>query len=196
MLKFTNGRVFFSLKIIWSGPSIMQSQVSSNIIQKREITLTNLSPYIIRVYVISTLCSLQWPGTFHNAVDVGCGGGQSTQVLAPFFKTVIGIDSSTDQVAQAQNNNKLVNVVYKSGSAESIDLPTSSVQLVTAGQSCHWFDLPKFYAEVERILVPGGVLALYGYLLPRPRYENKYEELCQIVDNVRAKQSFKFAFKL
>jgi ubiquinone/menaquinone biosynthesis C-methylase UbiE len=35
------------------------------------------------------------------AVDVGCGTGQSTFNLAPYFKRVLGIDYSDSQIKQA-----------------------------------------------------------------------------------------------
>jgi hypothetical protein len=36
---------------------------------------------------------------------------------------------------------------------------------VTAAQAAHWFDRLKFYAEVRRVLRPGGVVALWTYEL-------------------------------
>ncbi|XP_050733654.1 putative methyltransferase DDB_G0268948 isoform X5 [Eriocheir sinensis] len=56
---------------------------------------------------------------------------------------------------------------HRVSGAESLPFPDNSLQLVTAGQACHWFDMPKFLKEVDRVLVPGGVVALYCYLLPR-----------------------------
>ena len=40
------------------------------------------------------------------AVDVGCGSGQSTNLLAPLFKRVVGLDVSESQirVAEAQKS--------------------------------------------------------------------------------------------
>lgn len=52
-------------------------------------------------------------------------------------------------------------------SAENLpDIENSSVQLLTASQALHWFDLPKFYAETNRVLTSGGVLAIFGYKMP------------------------------
>lgn len=42
-------------------------------------------------------------------------------------------------------------------------LPDKCAGLVTAAQAVHWFDLPKFYAEVRRIGTQGGTLALVSY---------------------------------
>jgi hypothetical protein len=44
--------------------------------------------------------------------------------------------------------------------------------------------MPKFYAEASRVLVPGGVLAMYGYHLPRPKYRSTHQELCNIIEKV------------
>ena len=45
-------------------------------------------------------------------------------------------------------------------------IESNSVQLLTACQSVHWFDLKKFFKEVDRVLSPNGVLALFGYTMP------------------------------
>jgi hypothetical protein len=37
------------------------------------------------------------------------------------------------------------------------------VQIVTVAQALHWFDLSRFYPEVVRVLVPGGVIAVWSY---------------------------------
>ncbi|XVF61067.1 hypothetical protein PTKIN_Ptkin08bG0099200 [Pterospermum kingtungense] len=40
----------------------------------------------------------------------------------------------------------------------------NSVDLVTVAQAVHWFDLPKFYSLVTRLLrKPGGVIAVWCY---------------------------------
>lgn len=40
----------------------------------------------------------------------------------------------------------------------------NSVDLVTVAEAVHWFDLPKFYSLVTRLLrKPGGIIAVWGY---------------------------------
>jgi SAM-dependent methyltransferase len=46
------------------------------------------------------------------------------------------------------------------GTAEAIPLPDESADAVTVGQAFHWFDGPAALAEIERVLRPGGALAL------------------------------------
>jgi ubiquinone/menaquinone biosynthesis C-methylase UbiE len=46
------------------------------------------------------------------------------------------------------------------GTAEAMPLPDDSADAVTVGQAFHWFDGPKALAEIERVLRPGGALAL------------------------------------
>lgn len=35
--------------------------------------------------------------------------------------------------------------------------------LLTVAQAIHWFDFERFYAEVRRVLKPGGVIAVWAY---------------------------------
>ena len=46
------------------------------------------------------------------------------------------------------------------GTAEAMPLPDDSADAVTVGQAFHWFDGPAALAEIERVLRPGGALAL------------------------------------
>ena len=94
------------------------------------------------------------------AVDVGCGNGQLTQLLAPHFDKVVGLDPSADQIANAIPHER---IEYRCAPAERLPLPDGVASLVTAAQAAHWFDLPAFYGEVRRIAVPGAILALISY---------------------------------
>jgi len=40
------------------------------------------------------------------------------------------------------------------------------VDLVTVASAIHWFDLEKFYAEVRRVVKPGGTVAVWTYYTP------------------------------
>jgi len=53
--------------------------------------------------------------------------------------------------------------------AESIPAPDKSIQLIAVSQAAHWFDLQKFYKEGSRVLVPYGVMAIFGYEFPALR---------------------------
>ena len=94
------------------------------------------------------------------ALDVGCGNGQLTRLLADRFDTVVGSDPSADQIAHAEPHPR---VRYVVGPAERLEAETGSVSLITAAQAAHWFDLPAFYAEVRRVAAPGAALALISY---------------------------------
>ncbi|MGJ7914972.1 class I SAM-dependent methyltransferase [Massilia sp. LXY-6] len=108
------------------------------------------------------------------AVDVGCGNGQLTQLLAPYFGKVVGLDPSADQIANAAPNER---IDYRCASAEQLPLRDAGASLITAAQAAHWFDLPAFYREVRRIARPGAILALvsYGVLKLDPALDARFQ---------------------
>lgn len=109
-----------------------------------------------------------------QAVDVGCGTGQLTQLLSRHFDQVMGLDPSADQI---DNATTVANIEYRCATAERLLVADASTALVTAAQAAHWFDLPRFYAEARRIMVPGGVLALisYGVLDLEPSLNERFQ---------------------
>jgi SAM-dependent methyltransferase len=73
---------------------------------------------------------------------------------------VIAIDASASQIAHAAQH---PNIEYRVGSAEHSGLHDHSIDLVTVATALHWFDLDAFYREVNRVLKPGGAIAVWGY---------------------------------
>ena len=95
------------------------------------------------------------------AWDCATGNGQAATRLAEYFSQVIATDTSPEQIAHARRHAK---VEYRLAPAEASGLPDRSIDLVTVCQALHWFDRPRFFAEVRRVLVLGGALVatLYG----------------------------------
>ncbi|XP_069472049.1 putative methyltransferase DDB_G0268948 [Ambystoma mexicanum] len=104
---------------------------------------------------------------FALVADVGCGSGQSTRGLAPYFQKVVGVDVSEAQISEAKQNTLDANISYSISSADQLPFDDSSVDLVTSTTAVHWFNLEKFLKEADRILKPNGCLALHtlsGYI--------------------------------
>jgi SAM-dependent methyltransferase len=95
-----------------------------------------------------------------QAWDVGTGNGQVAVGLAPHFARVMATDPSAEQLAAAEAHPRLT---YRRGTYDSA-LAAESVGLVTVGQALHWFQLDEFFAEVRRVLVPGGIFAAFAYV--------------------------------
>ncbi|HQT81435.1 MAG: SAM-dependent methyltransferase [Ferrovum sp. 37-45-19] len=94
------------------------------------------------------------------AVDVGCGSGQFTQHLKQYFALTLGLDPSFEQLQEAF---KTKGIFYHNARAEQLPLKNQSVDLISAAQAAHWFDLDVFYKEVKRVLKPEAVIALISY---------------------------------
>ena len=100
------------------------------------------------------------PASRQRVWDAGCGNGQASVALAAQFESVIATDPSAEQIANAEAG---AGVVYRVEPAESSSLETASVDLVTVAQALHWFDLPRFCAEVRRVAKPGAAIAVWTY---------------------------------
>jgi SAM-dependent methyltransferase len=94
------------------------------------------------------------------AWDCATGSGQAALGLAAHFESVVATDAAGRQIASALSHRK---VIYRVAPGEESGLESSSADLVTIAQALHWLDLPRFFAEVNRVLVPGGVLAAWSY---------------------------------
>ena len=99
-------------------------------------------------------------------LDVGCGGGRTLQRLLGRSNgaTVYGIDISEESVAKARRVNADLldtRVFVRQGSAAELPYADRTFDLVTAVETVYfWRDLPRCFAEVKRVLKPGGLFAI------------------------------------
>lgn len=100
----------------------------------------------------------------HEVVwDCGTGSGQAALGLTRHFRSIIATDPSTAQIGNAPAHPQ---IEYRVAPAEESGLPDQSVDAITVALALHWFDLDLFYAEVKRVLKPGGIIVAWTYYLP------------------------------
>jgi len=95
-----------------------------------------------------------------TAWDCGCGNGQASVGLAPYYRNAIATDPSRQQIDNAQPHDR---ITYAVAPAEESGLPDACADLILVAQALHWFDFERFYAEVRRVARPGGILAAISY---------------------------------
>ncbi len=91
-----------------------------------------------------------------TVLDLAAGSGKLTRPLAALGCEVIAVEPVAEMraaIGPAASS-------ALDGTAEAIPLEDDSVDAVTVGQAFHWFDGPTALAEIERVLRPGGALAL------------------------------------
>ncbi|HEV7365008.1 MAG TPA: class I SAM-dependent methyltransferase [Gemmatimonadales bacterium] len=94
------------------------------------------------------------------AWDCAAGSGQATIPLARTFQRVLATDASAAMLDQAPRHPR---IEYRVATAEKSGLSPGTADLVVVAQALHWLDLDRFYLEVARVLIPGGVLAVWTY---------------------------------
>jgi ubiquinone/menaquinone biosynthesis C-methylase UbiE len=93
--------------------------------------------------------------------DVGSGSGIFTRALLPRVGRVYAVEPNAEMRAAAERElGAMAGFVSVEGTAEATRLPDLSVRLVTAAQAFHWFDAESARREFQRILEPGGRVAL------------------------------------
>jgi SAM-dependent methyltransferase len=96
-------------------------------------------------------------------LDVGCGPGSLTLVLARLFGGTVGIDADADMIAVAAGRAAeagLGQIDWRVMRAEQISPELGTFRVVSFAQSFHWVDRPLVARLVRDVLADSGALAL------------------------------------
>ena len=102
-----------------------------------------------------------------SAVDLGCGGGRNAAELLKRYPRarVTALDYSAVSVEKARATNaemiRTGRCAVQQGDVSDLRLPEASFDLATAFETIYfWPGLERCFAQVERILRPGGVFLI------------------------------------
>ncbi|KAI3967233.1 hypothetical protein MKW92_049784 [Papaver armeniacum] len=103
-----------------------------------------------------------------RAWDVGTGYGIAAHGIAEFYDEVIATDISEVELEKARPHPK-VTYMHTPPSMSDEELISklggeASLDMITVAQAIQYFDLPRFYSMVNRVLKPDGVIIVWGYI--------------------------------
>jgi SAM-dependent methyltransferase len=111
--------------------------------------------------LFETLKSMCPPVADSVVADVGAGTGLLTKGLLDSGYRVVAVEPNPAMRAAADDYlRKYENFHSVEGGAESLPLAAGSVQLITAAQAFHWFEVERARADFLRVLTPTGLVAL------------------------------------
>jgi SAM-dependent methyltransferase len=97
------------------------------------------------------------PGSL--VVDLAAGTGQLSRRFVRLDVRVVAVEPATNMRAVLATS--LPDVTVVPGTAEAIPLGDDEADAVVVGNAFHHFDAEKAFAEIRRVLRPGGALALF-----------------------------------
>jgi SAM-dependent methyltransferase len=96
-----------------------------------------------------------------RVADIGSGTGLLSELFLRFGCDVVGVEPNAEMRAAGERLLAGWSRFHSiAGRSEATTLPGGSVDLVSAGQAFHWFDSGASRTEFQRILKPGGWVAL------------------------------------
>lgn len=110
-------------------------------------------------YLAGRLKSLLTPSQNGHYLDIGCGTGNYTRAIAKGDFRFIGVEPSTEMLDKARASES--QITWQLGTAEDTKLEPESVDgILTTFTLHHWSDLNKGFAEMHRVLKPGGSMVI------------------------------------
>jgi ubiquinone/menaquinone biosynthesis C-methylase UbiE len=94
-----------------------------------------------------------------DVLEVSCGRGGGASFVSRAFEPqrYLGVDLSAENVRLARTRAARRGLTFEIGNAEKLDLPDASFDVVINIEASHLYDdRSRFFAEVLRVLKPGG----------------------------------------
>lgn len=119
--------------------------------------------------------------TDKKVLEVGCGAGRISSLLATQCETLIAIDPDKNAINQAKTTTSGVD--FKVGSGEEIIFPSSTFDIVIFTLSLHHQDSSKALKEASRVVKNDGKI-----LVIEPVVDGELEQVFSFVHNENAEK--------
>lgn len=127
----------------------------------------------------------EWTGDdSRHVLDVGCGTGVISLLLAELKHAVVGVDFALEMLERARAKARRINhpIKFLRGDAEALPLPDDTFELVTARHLVWTLPNPTTaLQEWRRVVEPGGrillIEAYWNHDEPWDEYEEMYDDL-------------------
>jgi ubiquinone/menaquinone biosynthesis C-methylase UbiE len=135
-------------------------------------------------------CLLRWLaaetglGQSSRVLDLGCGPGSLTLVLAGLSGTIIGIDPDAGMIAAGRQAAEAAGLAidWRVGSSYDLGDDLAPLDLVTMARAFHWMDREATLARLDMLLRPGGAVVLVNtelHPVGKGTWHAAFEELRQ-----------------
>jgi SAM-dependent methyltransferase len=106
-------------------------------------------------------CGLDGSG---RLLDLGCGPGFLAIALAPHVEEAVGMDPEPEMLSLAAEEADAAGVRLSliQGGSGDLGPQLGRFRLVTMGRSFHWMERDATLAALDRLVVPGGAVAILG----------------------------------
>jgi SAM-dependent methyltransferase len=94
-----------------------------------------------------------------DVLEISCGRGGGASFVSRTFapQRYLGVDLSEENVRLARERAARTGLSFATGNAEQLELPAASFDVVVNVEASHLYDdRTRFFAEVARVLRPGG----------------------------------------
>ncbi len=140
--------------------------------------------HLHRYSLADTLC------TGKTVLDIACGDGYGSNLLAKNALKVTGVDIAGDVVETAKKKYTRSNLSFIQGSASDIPLPENSIDVVVSFETIEHHDQhEQMMEEIKRVLKPSGLL-----IISSPDKKN-YSEEANYVNPYHVKELYFEEFK-
>lgn len=112
--------------------------------------------------------------------DLAAGTGIFTRLIAPTGASIIAVEPVDGMREELECT--LPQVPTLAATAEALPFAGASLDVVTVAQAFHWFDADRAFAELARVVRPGGHVGLIWNA--RERSPEWVDELWSIMDRV------------
>jgi len=97
----------------------------------------------------------------HRVLDLGCGPGMLAIAFAPRAAQTVAMDPEPEMLMAASRAAAAVPLTLVEGSSFDLTPDMGPFRLVTMGRSFHWMDRPATLRALDRLVEPGGAVALF-----------------------------------